>query len=104
MKQKIINTLLVISNIVCVAFGWVIFILFDLTSPDNPKFDINQIFRLIVFPLLLAVCTVGEILILKKFYKNVFNSNLKRFIIYTFFNAIMCVFPLLIGLIESFLN
>ena len=104
MKPKIINTLLFISNIIYIALGWGIFILFDITSPDNPKFDINQNLRIIVFPILLVACIVGEILILKKFYKNIFNSDLKHFIIYIFFNTIICVFPLLIGLIEIFLN
>lgn len=103
-NKKIISTVLVISNIVYAALGWVVFILFDLTSPDDPKFDIDQTFRISVFPILFIVCIVGEILILKKFYKNVFNSNLKHFIIYMFFNAIICAFPLLIGLIESFFN
>jgi len=104
MKQKIINALLFVSNIILVAFGWIIFILFDLTSYDDPKFDINQIFRIIIFPTILISCVIGEILILKTIYRKIYNSNLKGFIVYLFFNGFICVFPLLIGLIESFFN
>lgn len=103
MKHKIINVLLLIANISYIALGWGIFILFDITSPYNPKFDINQNFRIIVFPILLVACVVGEVLILKKFYKRIFNSELKCFIIYIFFNTTICAFPLLIGLIEFLL-
>lgn len=75
--------------------------MFDITSPNDPKFDVNQNFRIIIFPILMIACIIGEIFILQLIYKKVFNSNPKRFAIYMAFNILVCLSPLLIGLIEK---
>ncbi|SEK89409.1 hypothetical protein SAMN05216469_10773 [Ruminococcus albus] len=101
MKSKLFKFSLIIFNVIYVALGWVIYIIFDITSPNDPKFDINQKVRVIVFPILMIVCFIGEIFILKLIFKKVFSSNFKEFTIYIIFNVFVCLAPILIGLIEK---
>ena len=101
MKSKLLNLSLVIINVIHIALCWIIYILFDITSPNDPKFDIDQKCRIIIFSILMVACIIGEIFILKLIYKRVFSSNFKKFAIYIIFNVLICVSPLLIGLIEK---
>lgn len=101
MKSKIIGCLLVVFNVIYVVLGCGIYIMFDITSPNDPKFDVNQNYRTIIFPILMIVCIIGEIFILQLLYKKVFNLNSKQFAIYMVFNVLVCLSPMLISLIEK---
>lgn len=101
MRSKITSFLIIVLNVIYIALGWVMYIIFDITSPNDPKFDVNQNYRVIIFSILMIVYVIGEFSILKTIYKKVFNSTRKKFAIYMMINVLVYISPMLIVLIES---
>ncbi len=80
-------------------FGWCIFILFDLTSPDDPKFDLDPLIRIIIFPILMILHVLGEAFFLKKVHRII---QKKYYYFFVIINVIIIyIFPLWVGIIEA---
>jgi len=95
---KKINVILLSAINVGYSFlGWCIFILFDLTSPNDPKFDLDPLIRIIIFPILIILHILGELFFLKKVHRIV----LKYYSLFVIINLILIYFfPLWVGIIE----
>ena len=69
-KRHLVIPLLLIANIIYCFVGWCIFIIFEMTSPNDPKFDLNPHIRIIIFPILLLLHALGELVFLKRVVKS----------------------------------
>ncbi|MCM1523900.1 MAG: hypothetical protein NC120_05525 [Ruminococcus sp.] len=94
--NKIKAVLLSVINVGYSFLGWCIFIVFDLTLPDDPKFDLDPIIRIIIF-LLMILHISGELFLLIKTRRIV----QKYYSLFVIVNAVLIyIFPLWIGIIE----
>ncbi len=94
------NITLIVFNVIYCILGWFIFILFDITSPDDPKFDLDPGIRKLTFFLAFVIYFFCEVLFLKKLYRKVFNSSRKSFGIYIGITILLYLVPILVAVVE----
>ncbi len=94
-KRHLVIPLLLIANIIYCFVGWCIFIIFEMTSPNDPKFDLNPHIRIIIFPILLLLHALGELVFLKKSCKIT-----KRRCFYVILSLLIYFFPIWANIIE----